>query len=431
MAAFHRVLELRPSDVPTLIWLGRMYLDQGQPEAAEPLFERARQMAPRVVAVLAGLGQAALARRDFAKAASTLEEALALDPSVTSIHSPLAMAYRGLGDTEKAEAHLRQWRNTDVLVPDPLRQELDLALQSGLSYELRGVRALEDRDFAAAAKFFKQGVDLTPGTTALGRSLRHKLGTALYMSGDVRGAVERFEETVRLAPSTGVDETAAKAHYSLGVLMASGGRGADAIAHLSAAVRFSPNYVEAYQALADAQRRSGRVEQSMSGYAEALRINPRAADARFGYGMALVRLGRYQAARDWFSNATTLHPDRPDFPQALARLLAAAPDDRVRNGASAQALVDQLLETSRTIELGETMAMALAELGRFDEAVTVQRDVIAGAKRSGSSAYATRMDVNLQRYERRQPCRVPWPVDDPVHAPGPPIIPGLLGSTAP
>ena len=58
--------------------------------------------------------------------------------------------------TAKAEAHLKQWRNTDVLVRDPFRQELDLALHSGLSFELRGVRALEQRDFKAAAEFFKQ-----------------------------------------------------------------------------------------------------------------------------------------------------------------------------------------------------------------------------------------------------------------------------------
>jgi hypothetical protein len=29
--------------------------------------------------------------------------------------------------------------NRDILVADPLRQELDLILESGLSYELRGV----------------------------------------------------------------------------------------------------------------------------------------------------------------------------------------------------------------------------------------------------------------------------------------------------
>jgi tetratricopeptide (TPR) repeat protein len=338
------------------------------------------------------------------------------------------MAYRGLGDTTKAEEHLRLWKNTEVLVPDPFRQELDLALESGLSYELRGVRMLEQRDFKAAAGFFQKGVAITPGTTALGRSLRHKLATALFLQGDVRGAVKWFEETLKMAPDAGIDETAAKAHYSLGVLMVSSGRTQEAIGHLSAAVGFSPNYVEAYQALADALRRSGRVEQSLAQYAEAIRVNPKAADARFGYGMALVRLGRYREARDWFDEASRLHPDRPDFPFALARLLAAAPDDSVRDGQRAQAIVEHLSRTSKTIDLGETMAMALAERGQFADAIAVQRQVMEASKRSGLDAVTRRMAANLLRYERRQPCRIPWANDDPIHAPGPPVDPSLLSS---
>ena len=429
IAAFSRVLEISPNDVPTLIWLGRGYLDQGEADRAEPLFERARQLAPQVPSVLIGLGQAALARRDFARAASTLEEALRIDPSLQSVHSPLAMAYRGLGDTAKAEEHLKLWKNTEVLVPDPFRQELDLALESGLSYELRGVRALEQRDFTAAANFFKKGVDITPASSALGRSLRHKLGTALYLNGDVNGAVTWFQETVRMADQ-GIDETAGKAHYSLGVLMASSGRGQEAIRHLSAAVQSSPNYVEAYQALGDALRRSGRVEQSMTPYTEALRINPKSADARFGYGMALVRLGRYREARDWFDEASRLHPDRPDFPFALARLLAAAPDDGVRDGQRAQAIVERLSQTTKTIDLGETMAMALAERGQFADAVSVQRQVMEASTRQGLDAVTRRMAANLLRYERRQPCRIPWSNDDPIHSPGPAVEPGLLGVDA-
>jgi tetratricopeptide (TPR) repeat protein len=431
-AFFTRVLELVPNDVPTLIWLGRAYLDEGQADKAEPLFERARQVAPQVPAVLVGLGQAALGRRDFARAASTLEEALKIDPSLQSVHSPLAMAYRGLGDTAKAEEHLKLWKNTEVLVPDPFRRELDLALESGLSYELRGVRALEQRDFKAAEDFFRKGIEITPGTSPLGRSLRHKLATALYMQGDVGGAVKWFEETLRMAPGDGIDETAAKAHYSLGVLMASSGRGQDAIGHLSAAVRFSPNYVEAHQALADALRRSGRVEQSLGQYAEALRISPRSADARFGYGMALVRLGRYRDARDWFDEASRIHPDRQDFPFALARLLAAAPDDGVRDGQRAQAIVEHLAKSGRTIDLGETLAMALAERGQFDDAVAIQRQLIEASTRSGLEAVTRRMRANLLRYERRQPCRMPWAHDDPIHLPGPSAEPGPpSASTAP
>jgi tetratricopeptide (TPR) repeat protein len=431
ITAFRRVLEIVPDDVPTLIWLGRMYLDQGRPDEAEPLFVRAGQLAPRQPAVLAGLGQSALARRDYGRAVSALEEALSIDDSLASIHSPLAMAYRGLGDTPKAEAHLKQWRNTEILVPDPFRQELDLALQSGLSFELRGIRALEQRDFKAAAEFFQQGVDITPGTSTLGRSLRHKMGTALYLNGDIPGAVKWFEETIRLAPENGIDETAGKAHYSLGVLMASSGRGAEALKHLSAAVRFSPNYVEAYVALGDAMRRAGQVEASMERYREALRVSPKAADARFGYGMALVRLGQYREARDWFADAAKRHPDRPDFQHALARLLAAAPDDLVRDGRRAQTIVDALIPTLKTLDLGETLAMALAEQGQFADAVAIQRGVLDAARQAGFASEAARMAANLQRYERRQPCREPWSKDDVVHSPGPPVDPGLLvgGST--
>ncbi len=172
-----------------------------------------------------------------------------------------------------------------------MRQELDLALQSGLSYELRGVRALEARDFKTAAGFFRQGVERTPGTTALGRSLRHKLGTALFLSGDTAGAMKQFEETVRLAPASGLDESAAKAHYSLGVVRASEGRVQDAIAHLSSAVRYSPSYAEAHLALAEVLRLNGRYDAALQHYDEVLRIAPGSAEARAGREMALKRKG--------------------------------------------------------------------------------------------------------------------------------------------
>ena len=103
----------------------------------------------------------------------------------------------------------------------------------------------------------------------------------------------------------------------------------------------------------------------MEPYREALRISPKAADARFGYGMALVRLGRYSAARDWFADAAPLHPDRPDFQHALARLLAAAPDAGVRNGRQAQAL--EVYRDGRQLladQLGLEPAPKLRELER-------------------------------------------------------------------
>jgi tetratricopeptide (TPR) repeat protein len=439
---FTRALEITPNDVPTLVWLGRLYLDHGQPEKALPLFERARAVSPQVVAVLVGLGQAALAQRDYARAVSVLEEALMVHPTAASVHSPLAMAYRGLGETAKAEAHLKEWRNTEVLVPDPVRQQLDLSLQSGLSYELRGVRALEaasaagndeatqQRSLKAAEEFFREGIKLAPADTMLGRSLRHKLATALVLMGDVRGAVERFEEVVRVAPDEGPDETASKAHYSLGVLMASAGRGADAIRHFRAAVKFNPNYLEARQGLGDALSRAGRPAQALPEYTEIVRLNPRAGEARFSYAMALVRLKRYREARDSLADAVRLQPDQPQLRHALARLLAAAPDDSVRDGRQALAILQQVMAIDKSTLVGETLAMAYAETGDFAQAAAVQREVRTAASNAALAADVRRMSANLALYERGRPCRTPWPDNDVVFSPGPPVSPELAALLA-
>jgi len=418
---FTRALEITPDDVPTLIWLGRLYLDAGEPEKAEPLFERAQMLAPRVVAGAAGLGQAALAQRDYTRAVAVLEEALRVQPGTASVHSPLAMAYRGLGNVEKAEAHLKLWRNTEVLVPDPVRQQLDLSLQSGLSYELRGVRALEQGNYKAAETFFRDGIPLAPGSTMLGRSLRHKLATTLALQGDARGAFEQFSEVVRLAPQDGPDETAAKAHYSLGVLLASAGRGEEAIGHLTAAVKFNPNYLEARQALGDALSRAGRPSKAVTEYAEVVRLNPGAREARFGYAMALVRLERYREARDSLVELTRLQPDEPQVRHALARLLAAAPDASARDGSQALSIVQQLLATDRTTAVGETLAMAYAEVGNFTDAADVQRGVLEAASRAGLTPDVRRMQANLRLYLRFQACRTPWERNDAMFSPGPPI----------
>jgi hypothetical protein len=74
------------------------------------------------------------------------------------------------------------------------------------------------------------------------------------------------------------------------------------------------------------------------------------------------------------------------------------------------------------------MAMALAEQGQFADAAGIQRSLIEASIRSGLEPVTRRLTANLLRYERRQPCRMPWANDDPIHSPGPPIDPGLLAS---
>jgi tetratricopeptide (TPR) repeat protein len=217
-----------------------------------------------------------------------------------------------MGEVPKAEAHLRARGPGDIRPPDPLMQELDAILESAVAYEVRGAQALDESNWTAAADYFRKGIALAPNEP----SLRHKLGTALAMSGDPR-AVDEFEEVTRRWPKF------AKAQYSLGLILASGGRNREAIEHFSAAVKADPAYSEARLQLAEMLRASGRFQESLPQYEETITLNPRLAEARLGYGMALAGLRRIDDARRQFAEGARIFPDRREFGEALNSLSAA------------------------------------------------------------------------------------------------------------
>jgi tetratricopeptide (TPR) repeat protein len=403
-AAFARALELQPDDVPTLVWLGEARLDEGKPDDAEQLFARAAGLQPTAVAAQYGLGRVALAKQDYARAAAFLEKALSLDPQATVIHYPLAMAYRGIGDQTKAQAHLAQRGTLAIKPDDPLMKQLDVMLNSAIGYEVSGADALDRGDWKAAAERFRQGIGVAPQEP----SLHHKLGTALALQGDGRGAVEEFQRALALDPSF------SKAHYSLGLILASTDQPAPAIQHFQAALKSQPGYVEARLQVAHTIRRSGQPEASLPHYTKIVKDDARVPEARFGYAAALIRLRRYREARDYLAEAITLYPNELSFANAEARVLAASPDDKVRDGQRALRFVQPVLRQVRAADTLETMAMVQAELGQFTEAVTWQKEAIAAAGRSGEREIASRIADNLRLYESRKPCRTPWRPDEPL-----------------
>jgi tetratricopeptide (TPR) repeat protein len=402
--AFERALRLMPGDVPTMTWLGESALDQGRPDAAEPLFARAVSLEPGSAAAHYGLGRAALGRKDYVGAAQHLEQALALDSKASVIHYSLAMAYRGLGEQGKAESHLRQ-RGTVPIKPDPLMKALGDLLDSALTYERNADVAGSRGEWSAAAEYLRKAVALAP-TRA---SPHHKLGTALFYLKDRPGAVQEFQEAVRLSPDFSA------AHYALGVVHEEAGEHQQAIGSFTAALASEPLNVDARLGLADALRRSGQHRRSLSEYERLLKMDSGAVRARFGYAAALVRLNRYREAGAWLTEAMALNPNELAFARAAARVLAAAPDSRVRDGGRAMAIARALQSRQpATIELAEIMAMAAAETGQYGDAVRWQRQALDAAAGSGRRELIERLAGNLKLYELGRPCRMPWAAAEPI-----------------
>jgi len=318
---FSRALELQPADAPTLIWLGEMYLDLNRPDAAEPLFLRVLSRDPSSAAALSGVGRAALARHDFARAIDHLERALAADPRARSLHYPLAAAYRGTGQLDRASVHLANRGNGRPAPRDPLMDALDAVLNTPLNYETRGVRALENGQVKEATDLFRTGLARAPDDP----TLHHRLGTALFMQGDMDGSVREFEEALRVAPEF------PRAHFGLGMVLNQRGRRAEAIEHFSAAVKHQPDYLEARLALADALLATGRLQESLPQFARIVELDPGLAEAWVMYAKTLIQLQRYRDARDRVIEARRIHPQEAELTDLLGRLSAASPDGSPRD----------------------------------------------------------------------------------------------------
>jgi len=399
---FKRAVELRPDDVASLVWYGDVQLALGKPDEAEPQFAKASSLQPNSLSARFGLGRAALARQDYRRAVTYLEEVLSQDSEAAAAHYPLAMAYRGLGDLAKADNHLRQRADHQILPADPLMVELDELLESPQAYESRGIRALDQKDWTEAAALFRKGLAIEPANSAL----RHRLGSALYMMGDAVNAREQYEEAVRISPENHL------AQYSLGVLLQADGKHRDAVERLTAALKSRPSHTPAHVRLASSLRRMGRVKEALDHYEQALQQQPNLIEARFGQAITLVQAGRYSEARERLSDGMKQFPDQTVFAHGLARLLATAPDARVRDGRRAMSLAEDVLKQGRTLDLGATVAMAFAEMGQFAQAAAVQRDLIAAAEKAGLRDVVTRLAGNLKLYERGEPCRTPWTLDE-------------------
>lgn len=394
---FSRALDLRPADTPTLIWLGETYLDQNRPDQAEPMFLRALSQEPGSAAALSGVGRAALAKQDFPRAVDHLERALAADPGALGLHYSLAAAYRSMGQLDRASAHVAK-RGVGRPAPrDPLMAAFEAVLQSPLNFETQGLRALESGQVAQAADFFRKGLALAPDDP----KLLHRLGTALYMQGDAAGAVRQFEEALRRAPDF------PRAHFGLGMVLQLSGQRAGAIEHFAAAVKSQPDYVEARLALADAFGTAGRMQEALPQLARIVELEPSLAEAWVMYARTLIVVKRYREARDRLHEARRIHPSDAALTDLLVRLLAAAPDDQLRDGRQAMTLMQELLENSPSVDVREPMAMTLAELGQYEEAVRWQREAIAAATQAGRADIARLMSEILALYEQRRPCRRP------------------------
>ena len=407
--AFDAALALDGNDVPTLFSLGEVSLQHGDLDRAQALFERLQSQSGEPAAALTGLGKVALAKRQYPVAIERFEQALKLSPESSRLRQPLATAYKSIGDRAKAEENLAQYSvdGVEPSIVDPVVEAMGAKVASSRALLRRGKRAVEAQRFDLAEASFRAAAEADPKNA---ETLAY-LGFSLVNLGRLEDAQRRLLESLQ------IDSGNALAHFSLGVVYDRQGLDLRASEHYEAVLERDPKNLQARLYLADAKMRLGLAEAAAEHYRRVLNETPDSPRAQLSLAMASVKSKRFGDARKVLESALAAQSRSPPIMNALARLLATAPDGSVRNGKRARQLARTLFESTRHPDAGQTYAMALAETGNFDEAVTLQQQVIGVMDSNAPFGTKPFLARNLALYKQRKPTREGWAADDPAFQP--------------
>lgn len=408
--AYHRAQQVNPDYQPLRLHLSDAYTALNQRDQARPLLQHALATAETQGAAAYRLGKIALLNGDYGEAVRWLQQALVTAPQATRAHYQLAMAYRGLGNIVAARNHLKQRGDIEPPFPDPVVQTLEQLVAGARTHLYRAMQAVWARQFEMAAREFHQVVTLEPANV----SARVGLARALYLIGRPAEARASLEAALTQAPED------AQAHYFLGRLRQERDSDAAAKIHYEATLTADPHHGGAHFFLANALMRANQFERAAIHYRKAVELLPEDLPARQLEAIALIATTRQHAiARERLETALARYPDDVILQQAFARLLATSPTAALRDGGRALTLAKSLFERINSIEHAETVAMAYAELERYQEAIAFQQAAIDAAVQWGGAELLPRLQKNLRHYQARKPCRVPWRHDDPLFHPRP------------
>ena len=361
---------------------GNRALRQGNVEAAIQRFEKAVAANPRSAPAHQSLGGALARQGDTEGAVRHYSASLALEPENPALHYNLGTVLVERGESEQA---IRHFRAAISLAPDyhNARYNLATALAGAGSY-------------AEAEGHYRTLLEADPSDR----------GTRYYLAQTLRQLGRAAEAAEILGTLVEEDPAGTPARLALGASLATIGDLGGAISQYRAVLDLEPGNGSALRALAPLLAREGLYARAAERYGEIVELDPEEEAPRFGQAMALMLAEDYPQARRRLEQGLEALPGSASLAHALAQLLAASPDAAVRDGERAFELATSLFRALKNPLYAETAAMALAEQGRFEEAVTWQRRLIQEAERA--PALLPRLRERLAAYERGEPCRAPW-----------------------
>ncbi|MDP2863130.1 MAG: tetratricopeptide repeat protein [Desulfobacterales bacterium] len=221
-------------------------------------------------------------------------------------------------------------------------------------------------------------------------------GVSLLNSGKYEKAIKAFSLSIETLPRD------YESYNKRGVAYIGAGDINKAVSDFTKAIELNPLFADAFSNRCAALCDRGNYAQAVEDCSSALEINPRSAKAYNNRGIAWNNKGYFEKAIDDYIKAVEINPGYADALNNLAWIYATCPDKRFRSGQKAVSYAEKAVKLSPDPYYMDTLAAALAESNRFDEAAEVQEKVIAAiGENENTGKYSERLDL----YEAHKPLR--------------------------
>jgi tetratricopeptide (TPR) repeat protein len=260
-----------------------------------------------------------------------------------------------------------------------------------------GNALLEKNRASEAIAHYRTALQLKPDYA----EAHNNLGIALAQSGNVDEAIDHFENALRLSPDY------AFAHNNLGQALLQKNDARKAITHFEKALALKPDYAEAHHNLGMVFLRQDRFDEAIPHFQAERRLRPNSPKPCNTLGFIFAQQGRLREATAQYRSALELQPDNVRTLSNLAWVLATCPEASIRNGTEAIQLAGRAndLSAGEDAAIQRTLAAALAEGGRFSEAVTTGQHALKLARSQSDDAMAEMLESQIKLYQSRSAFR--------------------------
>jgi len=237
------------------------------------------------------------------------------------------------------------------------------------------------------------------------RQFHNNLANALGEEGRLDEAILHYERAVEIEPGSAV------AQFNLGKALGLKGKQEEAIAHYEMALRSDPNLLSARMSLGNALVQQGKADLAAVHFQKVLELRPFDAGAHLNLGFCYFQMGRMQQAKSEYEKALQIAPGEPGIQNNLAWLLATCPVASLRDGTRAVELAQKASSRAggnQALTL-RTLAAALAEAGRFPEAVETAQRAANQAEAQSLPDLAKQIRFELALYQAGKPFPLPAP----------------------